>query len=82
VQRKAAPAQQEIEVQIGPHPARPNWRLMRVAYVVRPDHDARVTAALDALFGPRPPQGSEPDRSGPATPQPADILSPTSGSER
>ena len=49
--RRAAP--RDFEVHIGPHPVRPDWRVLRIAYATRPEHDARVVAALDALFGPR-----------------------------
>jgi hypothetical protein len=42
----------EIELSIGPHPARPDWRVLRVTYAARPEHDARIVAALDAIFGP------------------------------
>ncbi len=58
MRHQAAHAEKQIEVQIGPHSARPNWRVMRVTYIVGPEHDARVTAALDALFGPPPVQKS------------------------
>ncbi len=80
VPRQAVHAQ-EIEVQIGPHPARPNWRVMRVAYALRPDHDARVTAALDTLFGPAPTQASE-DQTGRPSPQPPNVASREQGGAR
>jgi hypothetical protein len=44
--------QGEIEIAIGPHPARPDWRVLRVSYARHPEHDARIVAALDAIFGP------------------------------
>ena len=45
---------EDIELSIGPHPARPHWRVMRVSYAAHGDHEERVAAALDALFGPPP----------------------------
>ena len=49
---------QGIEVAIGPHPARPAWRVLRVTYET-PAHDARVLAALTALFAPAAPPRAE-----------------------
>ena len=56
------PAQEDIELAIGPHPARPDWRILRITYAVQADHDQRVMAALAALFNsPRQPTtGAEP----------------------
>ena len=45
------PSPSEIELSVGPHPARPGWRVLRVSYVSTPEHNARVVAALDVLFG-------------------------------
>jgi hypothetical protein len=45
--------QQDFEVALGPHPARPNSRVLRVTYVADSAHDALVMAAIAALF-PRP----------------------------
>lgn len=47
-----------IEVAIGPHPARPDWRVLRVSYAATPEHDARVVAAIDALYRPGPTQAA------------------------
>ncbi len=46
---RAVPAT-EVEVAIGPHPSRPDWRVLRVAYRQTPDHAARITAALGLLL--------------------------------
>ena len=50
MRRTSAPS--DIQVAIGPHPARPEWRVLRVSYATCPEHDARLLAALDAIFGP------------------------------
>jgi hypothetical protein len=54
----------DIEVIIGPHPSRPRWRVLRVTYESRPDHEGRIASALTAIFGPlaattSPPIGQE-----------------------
>ena len=41
---------QDFEVAIGPHPARPDWRVLRVTYAPNPEHDARIAAALLAIL--------------------------------
>jgi hypothetical protein len=50
----------DIELSVGPHPARPAWRILRIAYARNPEHDARITAALDAIFGPQHAPTTEP----------------------
>jgi hypothetical protein len=47
--------QQDIEIAIRPHPVRPAWRVLRITYATTPEHDARIVAALDAIFGPSRP---------------------------
>jgi hypothetical protein len=51
VPHATAPTHQDIELSIGPHPARPNWRLLRVSYLAGAAHEERIGAALDVLFG-------------------------------
>jgi hypothetical protein len=42
-----------MEVAIGPHNARPTWRVLRVKFdAEEPDHSARVSEALRTLFAP------------------------------
>jgi hypothetical protein len=54
-----------IECNIGPHGARPDWRVLRVTYLRCPEHERRVAQALDALIAPVPlaerPQASDAD---------------------
>jgi hypothetical protein len=55
-------ARDDIELAIRPHPARPNWRVLRVSYAACPEHDARIAAALDAIFAPAREPAAEADR--------------------
>jgi hypothetical protein len=64
-----------IEIAVAPHPAREGWRVLRITYARRPEHERRVARALDALVAPadggapRSPEeraGREVDRVGPA----------------
>jgi hypothetical protein len=49
----------DFQVAIGPHPARPDWNVLRLTYRVSQENRARVVAALDVLFGPPPPLRAE-----------------------
>lgn len=40
----------EIEVAIGPHAARAGWSVLRVTYPRRPEHEAKIARAVEALF--------------------------------
>jgi hypothetical protein len=42
----------EIEIALGPHPARPRWSVLRVSFVRCPEHLRRVDDALSALVSP------------------------------
>lgn len=56
------PPSQDIELTLGPHPARPDWRVLRISYANTPDHDARVVAAIGALYRSSVVQAAEADR--------------------
>ena len=42
----------DVEVSIGPHPARRGWRVLRVSFAQEPEHQSRIARALDALIAP------------------------------
>lgn len=42
--------QDEIEIAIGPRPARREWSVLRVTYQRKPEHELRVARAVSALF--------------------------------
>jgi hypothetical protein len=46
--RKLPP--QDIEIAIGPHPARQDWSVLRVTYQRKPEQEQRVSRAVSALF--------------------------------
>jgi hypothetical protein len=47
-------APRDIEVAVGPHSARPDWRVLRVNFdASQPDQQARISEALRSLFAPR-----------------------------
>jgi hypothetical protein len=46
--------EREIELSIGPHTARPGWRVLRVSFATCSLHERRIARALDALFAPAP----------------------------
>ena len=55
----------DIEFSIGPHVARPDWRVLRVTFVRSPEHEHRVAEALKVLVAPdlveEPPSGADGD---------------------
>jgi hypothetical protein len=47
----------DLDVSIGPHPAREDWRTLRVNCDARvPEQKARVAAAIRSLYTTQPPQ--------------------------
>ena len=46
--RRAVPS--TVEIAIGPHPARPEWSVLRVSYPQEPGHTRRIAQALDVLL--------------------------------
>ena len=46
--RRAVPS--TVEIAIGPHPARPEWSVLRVSYPQEPGHARRIAQALDVLL--------------------------------
>ena len=59
---------QDVEFSVGPHPARPGWRVLRVSYAPRAEHEQRIARALAALSVPDettdPESGEAPARPG------------------
>ena len=46
--RRAVPS--TVEIAIVPHPARPEWSVLRVSYPQEPGHARRIAQALDVLL--------------------------------
>jgi hypothetical protein len=47
-------APRDIEVAVGPHAARPDWRVLRVNFdASQPDQQERVSQAVRSLLAPR-----------------------------
>ena len=44
------PPPDDIEIAIGPHPARREWSVLRVVYQRKSEHEERVSRAVSALF--------------------------------
>ena len=58
--RRTSP--EEIEIAIGPHAARAGWSVLRVTYPRRPEHEAKVARAVEALFAAQGSEGGSTDR--------------------
>lgn len=41
-----------VEVAIGPHSSRQGWCVLRVTFTQEPEHQARISRALDVLMAP------------------------------
>ena len=52
MRRRPSTTRNDIEVALGPHPARPAWRVLRVSFGPTHDHEARIAAALAAIVDP------------------------------